>query len=134
MRPRADEKWPRKRLIDGLDHVDIFVKDLDEYVDFLQKKLGLEMVRKTTHRGGSVEFRTPPMETIIELHQTMELYNPEINHIVLRVSNIQEAHDRLKSEGVLFDSPPKFSEPTGRWIANTRLPDGRRLQLTSMKS
>jgi len=123
-----------KKLIIGLDHVDIFVKDLDEYVDFLQNKLGLEMIRKTNHRGGSVEFRTPPMETIIEVHQTMELHNPEINHIALRVSNIQEAHDRLKSQGVLFDSPPKFSEPTGRWIANARFPDGRRLQLTSIKS
>jgi catechol 2,3-dioxygenase-like lactoylglutathione lyase family enzyme len=110
------------------------VKDLDEYVDFLQNKLGLEMIRKTNHRGGSVEFRTPPMETIIEIHQTMELYNPEINHIALRVSNTQAAHDTLKSQGVLFDSPPKFSEPTGRWIANARFPDGRRLQLTSIKS
>ena len=120
-----------KRFVEGVDHVDIFVKDLDEYVEFLHNKLGLEMVRKTGHRGGSVEFRTPPMETIIEVHQTMELYNPEINHIALRVSNIREAHDRLKSQGVLFDSPPKFSEPTGRWIANARFPDGRRLQLTS---
>ena len=120
-----------KRFVEGVDHVDIFVKDLDEYVEFLHNKLGLEMVRKTSHRGGSVEFRTPPMETIIEVHQTMELYNPEINHIALRVSNIREAHDRLKSQGVLFDSPPRFSEPTGRWIANARFPDGRRLQLTS---
>jgi catechol 2,3-dioxygenase-like lactoylglutathione lyase family enzyme len=120
-----------KKLIDGLDHVDIFVKDLDEYVDFLQNKLGLEMVRRTTHRGGSVEFKAPPLETIIEIHQTMELYNPEINHIALRVSNIQEAHDKLKSQGVVFDSPPKFFEPTGRWLANARFPDGRRLQLTS---
>ena len=120
-----------KRFIEGVDHVDIFVKDLDEYVEFLHNKLGLELVRKTSHRGGSVEFRTPPMETIIEVHQTMELYNPEINHIALRVSNIREAHDRLKSQGVLFDSPPRFSEPTGRWIANARFPDGRRLQLTS---
>jgi len=120
-----------KKLVDGLDHVDIFVKDLEEYVDFLQNKLGLEVIRKTSHRGGSVEFRTPPMETIIEVHQTMELYNPEINHIALRVSNMQEAFDRLKSQGVLFDSAPKFSKPTGRWIANARFPDGRRLQLTS---
>jgi len=123
-----------KKLIEGVDHVDIFVKDLDEYVDFLQNKLGLEMIRKTAHRGGSVEFRTPPMETLIEVHQTMELYNPEINHIALRVGNIQEAYDRLKSQGVLFDSAPKISEPTGRWIANARFPDGRRLQLTSTQS
>jgi len=120
-----------KRFIEGVDHIDFFVKDLDEYVEFLHNKLGLEMVRKTSHRGGSVEFRTPPMETILEVHQTMELYNPEINHIALRVSNIREAYNRLKSQGVLFDSPPKFSEPTGRWIANARFPDGRRLQLTS---
>ena len=120
-----------KRFIEGVDHIDFFVKDLDEYVEFLHNKLGLEMVRKTSHRGGSVEFRTPPMETILEVHQTMELYNPEINHIALRVSNIREAYNRLKIQGVLFDSPPKFSEPTGRWIANARFPDGRRLQLTS---
>ena len=120
-----------KIVVEGVDHIDIFVKDLDEYVDFLQNKLGLEVVRRTAHRGGSVEFRTPPMETIIEIHQTTELYNPEINHIALRVSNIQEVHDTLKEQGVIFDSPPKFSEPTGRWIANARFPDGRRLQLTS---
>ena len=131
--PRADHKMS-KRLIEGLDHVDIFVKDLEEYVDFLQNKLGLEIVRKTSHRGGSVEFKTPPMETIIEIHQAMELYNPEINHVALRVSNINEAHDCLKNEGVIFDSPPKFSEPTGRWIANARFPDGKRLQLTSTES
>ena len=120
-----------KIVVEGVDHIDIFVKDLDEYVDFLQNKLGLEAVRRTAHRGGSVEFRTPPMETIIEIHQTTELYNPEINHIALRVSNVQEVHDTLKEQGVIFDSPPKFSEPTGRWIANARFPDGRRLQLTS---
>jgi hypothetical protein len=28
----------------------------------------------------------------------------------------------------------KFSEPTGRWIANARFPDGKRLQLTSTES
>jgi len=120
-----------KIVVEGVDHIDIFVKDLDEYVDFLQNKLGLEVVKRTAHRGGSVEFRSPPMETIIEVHQTTELYNPEINHIALRVSNIQEVHDTLKEQGVIFDSPPKFSEPTGRWIANARFPDGRRLQLTS---
>jgi len=130
---RADQKMAKK-LIEGIDHIDIFVKDLTEYVDFLQNKLGLEMIRKTTHRGGSVEFRTPPMETVIEVHQTTELYNPEINHIALRVRNIQETYDWLKSQGVVFDSAPKFSEPTGRWIANARFPDGKRVQLTSTES
>ena len=48
MPPEVDQKMA-KRLIEGVDHVDIFVKDLDEYVDFLQNKLGLEIVRKTTH-------------------------------------------------------------------------------------
>ena len=119
-----------KRLIMGVDHIDIFVNDLDKCVDFLKNKLGLEMIRKTTHRGGSVEFKTPPIETIIEIHQTMELYNPEVNHIALRVSNVRETYEDLKRHGVRFESPPKLIEETKRWVANARFPDGRRLQLT----
>ena len=118
------------KLITGVDHIDIFVDDFDECIDLFENKLGLEIIRKTTHRGGSVEFKTPPMETIIEIHQTMELYNPEINHIALRVSNVKEAYKQLKEQGVRFDSAPKLVEETGRWIANARFPDGKRLQLT----
>lgn len=118
------------KLIAGVDHIDIFVDNFDECMDFLKNKLGLEMIRKTTHRGASAEFKTPPMETIIEIHQTTELYNPEVNHIALRVSNVKEAYKNLKEEGVRFDSPPHLVQETGRWVVNARFPDGRRVQLT----
>ena len=39
-------------MIKGIDHIELIVRDLDEYVSFL-KTLGFETVRETPHHGGS---------------------------------------------------------------------------------
>ena len=39
-------------MLQGIDHIEIIVRDLDEYVAYLQK-LGFELIMNTSHHGDS---------------------------------------------------------------------------------
>ena len=56
-------------MITGIDHIEIIVRDLDDYVDFLTT-LGFETLRRTDHHGGSVEMKPPgDGQPVFEIHQ-----------------------------------------------------------------
>ncbi|MCS7207813.1 MAG: VOC family protein [Dehalococcoidia bacterium] len=113
----------------AIDHIEIIVRDVDEYVAFLQK-LGFRLLRRTSHHGGSAELQLPgPNQPVIEVHKVGGEENIGINHIAFRVANAQEAYRELSAKGITFEEPPRFIEATGRTIVNFRDPDGWRLQL-----
>ena len=45
-------------MITQIDHIEIIVKDVKEYVDFYQK-LGFKLLQWTDHHGGSAELQLP---------------------------------------------------------------------------
>jgi glyoxylase I family protein len=112
-----------------VDHIDIAVRDLDEYVA-LFTTMGFEELRRTEHYGGAVEVRLPGDTVVFELHRVKMADNPGVNHIAFLVDDPQGTVESLKSIGVTFDREAELVQSTGRHTSNFRDPDGFRLQFT----
>lgn len=107
-------------MFDGMDHVGVAVKDLDEaikiYRDILSYKL--EGIHVLTERKVKVAFFSTGGQTSIELlwpldsestiAKFLETRGEGIHHFAVRVKNIENALDALKKKGVsLIDEKPK---------------------------
>ncbi len=114
----------------SIDHIELIVRDVDEFVEFYQK-LGFKLLSRTGHHGDSAELQLPgDDQPIIELHVASGEENIGVNHIALKVSNAHEAHTELAAKGITFYAEgPRFIQSTGRTVVNFRDPDGWRLQL-----
>jgi catechol 2,3-dioxygenase-like lactoylglutathione lyase family enzyme len=120
-------------MIIGIDHIEIIVRDVKEYVEFYQK-LGFKLLKWTEHHGGSAELQLPgDNQPIFEIHQLLTEENPGINHISFKVRDIDETHKQLKDAGISFYKDVHASPTTGRKNALLRDPDGWRLQLSDEK-
>jgi catechol 2,3-dioxygenase-like lactoylglutathione lyase family enzyme len=116
-------------LVTGIDHIELIVRDLQEYVTFL-KTLGFEMVRETPHHGGSVEMKSPgENQPVFEIHQVTGEEVIGVNHIAFKVDDVAAAHAELKDYPGMVSSAPGHVPDTGRTNLNLRDPDGWRLQL-----
>ena len=112
----------------GIDHIELVVKDVKQFVEFY-KKLGFELLTWTDHHGGSAEMKLPgENQTIFEIHQVMTEENPGINHISFKCVDIDKTHADLVAKGVVFQKD--VHPATGRKNALLRDPDGWRLQLS----
>jgi catechol 2,3-dioxygenase-like lactoylglutathione lyase family enzyme len=118
-------------MIRGVDHIELIVRNLDEYIGFLET-LGFELLTRTTHHGDSVEMGIPGQEfPIFELHQVTDEEVIGVNHIAFRVDDAGAAHEALRAAGVESAEEPGYVASTGRTNINLRDPDGWRLQLVS---
>ena len=116
-------------MIRGIDHIELIVRDVEEFVAFFQT-LGFKLLTRTSHHGASAELQLPgPNQPIFEIHQVSGEENIGVNHIAFKVDNAQEAYAALQSNGLRSLRPPNFVAATGRTTVNFRDPDGWRLQL-----
>jgi catechol 2,3-dioxygenase-like lactoylglutathione lyase family enzyme len=116
-------------MICGVDHIELIVRNLDEYIGFLET-LGFELLTRTTHHGDSVEMGIPGQDfPIFEIHQVTDEEVIGVNHIAFRVDDAQAAHDALHAAGIESAEAPGYVVSTGRTNVNLRDPDGWRLQL-----
>jgi glyoxylase I family protein len=116
-------------MIRGIDHIELVVRNVEEFVDFFQK-LGFELIARTKHHGDAAEMKLPgPNQTIFEIHQVGGEEVIGVNHIALKVDNAKQAYEQFQQGGVKFTRGPKFIEPTGRTTVELRDPDGWRFQL-----
>ena len=116
-------------MIKGIDHIELNVRDFDEYIEFLQK-LGFKLLTHTKHHGQSAELRPPgENQPIFEIHQATGEEVIGVNHIAFRVDSVDAAHEALKDTNISFSGPPKLVKETGRTNINLRDPDGWRMQL-----
>jgi glyoxylase I family protein len=116
-------------MIRGIDHIELIVRDVDEFVGFFQK-LGFELIARTRHHGDAAEMKLPgENQTIFEIHQVGGEEVIGVNHIALKVDNAKEAYAQFQDAGIAFTRGPKFIEPTGRTTVELRDPDGWRFQL-----
>ncbi|HEX9834942.1 MAG TPA: VOC family protein [Mycobacterium sp.] len=120
-------------MLTAIDHIEIIVRDLDAYVDYLQK-LGFELVTRTSHHGDSAEMKLPgDGQPIFELHQVGGEEVIGINHIAFRTEDINAAYDRLVDAGIMADEEPHLVASTGRTNINLRDPDGWRVQIVDAR-
>ncbi len=116
-------------MVKRIDHIEIVVRDADEYIAFMEK-LGFEVITRTVHHGGSAELKLPGEgQPIFEIHQVEGEENPGVNHIAFAVDDAQSAYEQLDSAGVAPLNPPNYVQSTGRLTVNLRDPDGFRMQL-----
>ena len=102
-----------------LDHIGIAVRDIDEALAFYRDALGLDVraseavpsqdvrVRKVPVGGASLELleATGAESTI---RRFIDRRGPGLHHITLRVDDLVEALERLRSRGVrLIDDAPR---------------------------
>ncbi len=115
-------------MIRGIDHIELIVRDVEEYVEFFQK-LGFKVLTRTSHHGGSAELQLPGAnQPIFEIHTVGGEENIGVNHIAFKVDSAHEAYEELRAKGIAARSP-NFVQSTGRTTVNLRDPDGWRLQL-----
>ncbi|MDH5268188.1 MAG: methylmalonyl-CoA epimerase [Candidatus Bathyarchaeota archaeon] len=113
----------------GVDHVGVVVKNLDEAIGVYRDVLGfrLEGVHVLTERKVRVAFFSTGGETNIELLEPIGSDSPVakflesrgegIQHVAVRVDDIETALAELKSKGVmLVDETPRLGAE-GAWIA-----------------
>lgn len=116
-------------MVKSVDHIELIVRDVDEYVDFFQK-LGFKLLIRTAHHGGSAELQLPgPNQPIFEIHTVGGEETIGVNHIAFKVDNAHEAYKEITNRGVSTERGPQFVESTGRTNVNLRDPDGWRIQL-----
>ena len=116
-------------MIRGIDHIELIVRDVEQFVGFFQK-LGFELVRRTKHHGDAAEMKLPgENQTIFEIHQVGGEEVIGINHIALKVDDAKAAYEQFQNDGIAFTRGPKYIEPTGRTTVELRDPDGWRFQL-----
>ena len=119
-------------MIRGIDHIELIVRNFDEYLEFLQT-LGMEVLTHTSHHGRSAELRAPgENQPIFEIHQASGEEVIGVNHIAFRVDDVQAASETLERTKIDFKRP-NHVEATGRTTINLRDPDGWRMQLVDAK-
>ncbi len=120
-------------MITSIDHIELIVRDVDEYVRFFEA-LGFEVLQRTSHHVDSVEMSLPgENQTVFEIHTVSGEENVGVNHIAFKVDDVREAHEELSAKGINFARGPHLVKSTGRTNANLRDPDGWRLQLVDSR-
>ena len=110
-----------KTLFEGVHHIGIAVKNMDEALEIFQKKLGLKLEKITVVEDQKVKsaMLSSGGETKIELLEPtiqdspvgrfLEKRGEGIHHIALKVKGIEELLKRLKDEGLnLVNETPRI--------------------------
>ncbi len=113
-------------------HTMVRVSDLDESLDFYCKKLGLKEVRRKESEKGrfTLVFLAAPGDEDAQIELTWN-WDPEeydggrnFGHLAYRVDDIYALCEKLRSEGVTINRPPR----DGR-MAFVRSPDNISIEL-----
>ena len=109
-----------------VDHVGIAVKNLEEAVNFYETAIGLKAVGYETVEEQKVKVAFMPCgDSELELLEStepdgpiarfIEKNGPGIQHIAIRVDDIDKALEELKEKGVrLIDQTPRYGAGNAR--------------------
>ena len=129
--------------IEGLQHVGIFVNDVERSVKFYTDILGFELIHKAVNKvpEGDVLVRFVKRgDCTLELVQfpyPIDRSDGWVDHVALRVTDIDGTIKKLESEGVAFEegsytiAPHVFPPAGSKWIM-FRGPDGEHLELNEI--
>ncbi len=106
-------------MIDGIDHISIAVKDVEEAAKFLEKGFGLkiEHTEEIAEQGVKVAFvdiggvsveLVQPLDENSVLNKFIEKRGPGLHHIAFKVDNISAALNKLEKDEIrLIDKEPR---------------------------
>ena len=112
-----------------LNHIAIYITDLKKSSDFYARVLKLASLPRPAFNFPGAWFR---LGTSQELHLIADHGSPffashDKNHFALRVDDIAEWEEHLKSVGA--DFRPRKRRPDGAWQVFLRDPDGHMIEL-----
>jgi len=135
-------------------HIGVVVSNLDRAIHFYRDLLGFKVIREMNEEGNYIDtilslknviVRTVKMKAddgnIIELLyfklcpkrlRNKNLVNVGYSHFALTVDNIDEEYERLKRNGVIFNSPPEISPDGYAKVAFCKDPDGAFIELVEV--
>lgn len=120
-------------------HTMIRVKDLDRSLDFYQRLLGMQLLRRTDYPDGKftnvfVGYGNENANSVVELTHNWDQEEPYDlgsgwGHLAIGVPGIHAACERLESEGVTITRPPGPMKHGTTVIAFVADPDGYKIEL-----
>ena len=113
-------------MIQGIDHIDIAVDDVEATAAFF-RAFGYGEVKRSEHAGLSIELRLPgDNQPVIELTTTRKPNGKTVpaglRHIAFRSSDIKATQASLVEKGVTLEGDPKMIN--GRMLMNAIDPAG----------
>ena len=119
-------------MIGNIDHIHIFVEDLEKTIKYFTEILGFRVIRETRHMRNSYELQAPDGNEIIEFGQADENFPPGVDHIAFKIENLFDTYDALKDKGGKFFEEPHYVKSSDRWLVTMYDADDRRwIQLVS---
>jgi lactoylglutathione lyase len=124
--------------INGVAHIGIECKDLEESLNFYCGILGFEQITDNARdKGAKASYFLKHGGVVVEL-----LLRPEsetagrwgvINHLSMSVDDVKAAREELKAKGIEFETMDILYDPylyeRGEYYVSFRGPNGERLQL-----
>ena len=111
-----------------LNHVAIYVKDVEKSVAFYKEVLGLALLPRPAFDFPGAWFRLGKSQ---ELHlignRSDDVYQNKRRHFALRVTSTEEAEKKLKRKGVTYSGPGR--RPDGAIQLFLQDPDGYFIEL-----
>jgi len=101
----------------GIDHIAIAVRDLEQAIVFYRDVLGFTLMRRLSIRGRSTGMISAEMELngirfvlcqgteeASQVTRLIDEYGPGVAHIAMRVQDVHQTVDDLAARGMAFDT------------------------------
>ncbi len=125
-------------MLEGLAHIGLFIRDIEASKKFYTEKLGFTVVSEAEVPDGTKIVMAELNDMMIEIVQLPEYDGGQdgvVNHIAIRVKDIEAAMKDLKEKGIQFetDKPVLLGNVLGGVrYAMFRGPDGERLEIDEL--
>jgi catechol 2,3-dioxygenase-like lactoylglutathione lyase family enzyme len=110
-------------------------RQMEESGDYIDKMLALSRVKVTTVKmtapdGQMIELLK--FHTHLNEQKPRDINNVGITHIAFEIDDLSDEYNRLKDEGVPFNSPPQLSLDGCAKVAFCRAPEGTFIELVEV--
>jgi len=141
-------------MIKDIRHTGIVVNDLEASLHFYCDLLGFRIVKQMEESGNYIDNilslrntkvttikLTTPLGQMIELlkfhsHSAEEkrqnIFDTGISHIAFTVDDLNLVYEKLKDEGIRFNSPPQVSPDGYAKVTFCRAPEGTVIELVEI--
>jgi len=141
-------------MIRNIRHTGIVVDDLEASLNFYRDILGFQIVKQMEESGAyidnmlsldqvrvtTVKMAAPDgqMIELLKFHTHLneqkprDINNVGITHIAFEIDDLSDEYNRLKDEGIPFNSPPQLSLDGCAKVAFCRAPEGIFIELVEV--
>jgi|TARA_Y100000031_G_C8057889_1_gene309222 catechol 2,3-dioxygenase-like lactoylglutathione lyase family enzyme len=138
----------------AIRHIGIVVSDIEKSICFYRDLIGFQITRQMEESGDyidnmlalrvvkvtTVKMKAPDgqMIELLKFHSHQREQKPRdiedigIAHIAIEVDDLNDEYNRLKDEGVLFNSPPQLSPDGYVKVIFCRAPEGTFIELVEV--